>query len=168
MTVCRRAARYCAADMTVYLVRHADAKGRSAWEGADRLRPLTKKGLQQSVGLVDLLSAANIRRILSSPAVRCVDTVKPLASARDLPVEVTDDLKEGADLKAALALLEASAGKKGDSVLCLHGDLIPEMLRRLAKQGVKLEDTARWAKGSTWVLSAVDGQIVSGRYLDPP
>ncbi|MEY2591429.1 MAG: hypothetical protein QOJ67_3413, partial [Acidimicrobiaceae bacterium] len=55
-----------------------------------------------------------------------------------------------------------------DSVLCTHGDIIPEVLRALARDGVKLLDEFRWAKGSTWVLDGPDGQITEARYLPPP
>ena len=66
--------------MTVFLVRHADAKSRANWPHPDETRPLTRKGGTQADGLVDLLRKHPVRRILSSPAVRCVETVAPLAN----------------------------------------------------------------------------------------
>ena len=57
--------------MTVFLVRHADAKSRAHWQGDDDLRPLSRKGESQAWGLVGQLKGAHIRRILSSPAIRC-------------------------------------------------------------------------------------------------
>src|SRR5207244_302489 len=66
--------------MAVFLVRHAIALGRSDWDGDDIDRPLTKRGERQAVGLVDLLKDHDIRRACSSPAVRCVHTVVPLAT----------------------------------------------------------------------------------------
>ena len=73
--------------MTVFLVRHADAKSRANWPHPDETRPLTRKGLHQAEGLVDLLRDRPIRRILSSPAVRCVETVAPLANKLGLKAE---------------------------------------------------------------------------------
>ena len=154
--------------MTVYLVRHAEAKSRSHWKGSDRLRPLTKKGERQAHALVDLLAEADVRRVVSSPAVRCGETVEPLASKHGVHVVTDEVLAEGAPTKAALKLLHDAAAAKGDSVVCTHGDLVPELLRALTKDGVRLVDDLRFAKGSTWVLQTKDHSLTEGRYLPPP
>lgn len=153
--------------MTVYLVRHAVAVGRSGWDGPDRARPLTAKGERQAAALPRLLESAEVRRVLSSPATRCRDTVLPLATSRGLDVHEHDALAEGAASKAAVELLEEVAGKKGDTVLCTHGDLVPEILRRLTRDGVRLESDLQFAKGSTWELLVADGAVVKGRYHPP-
>ena len=76
--------------MTVYLVRHARAGRRSAWKGDDRLRPLSKVGRRQAAALVDLLVEVSgdreIEEILSSPYVRCRQSVDPLAKRLGLKV----------------------------------------------------------------------------------
>src|SRR5689334_4692737 len=136
--------------MTVYLVRHADAKSRANWPHPDETRPLSRKGLHQAEALVDRLVDRPVRRLLSSPAVRCVDTIAPLAGKLGLDVEQTDALFEGASAAKAYDLLQHAARGKGDTVLCTHGDLVPELLRLAARDGLSLEDTPRWAKGSTW------------------
>jgi 8-oxo-dGTP diphosphatase len=154
--------------MTVYLVRHAVAVGRSEWDGSDdRLRPLTKRGQRQALGLVEALAQADVRRVLSSPALRCADTVAPVAAARGLGVEHDDSLAEGADAEGAVALARKLAGKKGDTVLCTHGDLVPEVLRHLAREGMRWDGELRFAKGSTWVLAFDGDRCVDGQYLPP-
>src|SRR5918997_2740018 len=104
-----------AAGMTVYLVRHAVAVGRSDWSAPDRQRPLTKKGERQALGLVDLLAHADIHRVSTSPAVRCRDTVAPLASKFGLALHDAEELAEGAKAKEAVELAYRLAGKKGDA-----------------------------------------------------
>jgi 8-oxo-dGTP diphosphatase len=153
--------------MTVYLVRHADAKGRTHWDGPDGDRPLSKKGQRQADGLAAQLADADVRHVLSSPAVRCVDTVLPLASGRDVKVEQVDELREGASTQGALRLVQTAAHHDGDTVLCTHGDLVPEVLRALTKDGVRMIDDLRFAKGSTWVLSADGHTLTEARYLPP-
>jgi phosphohistidine phosphatase SixA len=153
--------------MTVYLVRHAVAVGRRAWDGPDRARPLTPKGERQAAALPGLLEDASVGRVLSSPAVRCRDTLGPLAEATGLEVEAVDELAEGADPASAVDLLEALAGEGADTVLCTHGDLIPEVLRHLTRQGARLEGDLQFAKGSTWELVVDDGAVVGGRYHPP-
>lgn len=153
--------------MALYLVRHAVAMGRSSWHHADERRPLTPKGLRQSQALLRLFEGTDVRRIHSSPTVRCRDTVLPLAKARHLEVREAPELAEGHGGRKALDLVLEAAGKKGDSVLCTHGDLVPEILRRLVRDGMHLESELQFAKGSTWEL-VVDGEkLVSGRYHPP-
>src|SRR5262245_17436341 len=153
--------------MTVYLVRHAVALSRKAWKGDDDdLRPLTPKGQRQAVGLADLLRDAPVRRVESSPAVRCVDTVQPLAEKLGLPVETSDLLREGASLDKAYELVTKMARKKGDSVLCAHGDLVPELIETVAREGADT-GVVRFAKGSIWKLDWGHGHFKSAAYLPP-
>lgn len=154
--------------MTVFLVRHADAKSRGNWPHPDETRPLSRKGQDQADGLVDLLLDGTVRRILSSPSVRCVDTVMPLATKLGLKVQKTDTLLEGASTSKAYDLVRHSAREKGDTVLCTHGDLVPELLRLAARDGVSTEDTPRWPKGSTWALHVSGHHLTTARYLPPP
>ena len=65
--------------VTIYLVRHAKAGERNVWEGDDRLRPLSGRGHLQARGLLDVLEDAQFDRLLSSPYVRCMETVVPLS-----------------------------------------------------------------------------------------
>lgn len=152
--------------MAVYVVRHAKAGDRDEWEGDDRLRPLTKAGRRQAAALVDLLRREPIDRILSSPYVRCVETVEPLAEARHLNVESTEALAEGAGGDQIIRLMTSNRGK--NVALCTHGDLVEELLERLIQQGVVSHRDAANQKGGTWVLESDDGRITSARYLAAP
>jgi len=126
----------------VYLVRHASAGARANWQGDDRLRPLDLRGLRQAEGLVDQLGRRQFDRIVSSPFVRCVESVVPLAMARGLAVEHEDALAEGAGADAALALFRSATVPL---VACVHGDLCQELLGEKTKKGstTVLEVTAR-------------------------
>jgi phosphohistidine phosphatase SixA len=154
--------------MALYLVRHAQALSRSGWDGPDEQRPLSSRGERQADGLIDLIAHADVRRVLSSPALRCIGTVQPVAVKLGLDVKPAEELAEGAGGKVAVALLREQLLKKGDTVLCSHGDIIPEVLRILARDGVKLHDEFRWAKGSTWVLEGSGDRLSAARYLPPP
>lgn len=150
----------------LYLVRHAKAGDRTRWEEPDDLRPLSKPGRKQADRLADRLADAEIERVVSSPRVRCRQTVEPLAQRLRLPVDLSDALVEGARLTDALALLDKVA--LAPAVLCTHGDVIGAVLEHLVRRGVPLGDDIGIAKGSTWVLHADDGEIVKARYLPPP
>ena len=78
----------------ILLIRHASAGDRDDWDGDDRLRPLDERGVRQAEELVGLLSGYGLDRIVSSPALRCVQTVEPLAQARGVDIEVKSELSE--------------------------------------------------------------------------
>lgn len=115
--------------MTSVLLRHASAGDREYWDGDDFHRPLDARGRRQAAELVELLRPFKVHRVLSSPYVRCIETVEPLAAALDLPVELNDRLTEGAGPGAGLLLHEDGV------VCCTHGDIIESVLGRGLKKG---------------------------------
>jgi broad specificity phosphatase PhoE len=104
--------------------------------------------------------------VLSSPYVRCVQTVAPLAQRLKLKVETTEELAEGSALEA-ISLVRASAA--GAAVaMCTHGDIVPEVLVTLADEDrLDLGPSPRQPKGSVWVLEAEHGTFVRATYLPP-
>ncbi len=151
--------------MSLLLVRHAHAGARKDWVGEDRLRPLSPRGLEQARALADELEPYAPQRVLSSPYLRCVETLHPLADRLSLPVEPLEELAEGSG-SAALALVRALADEK--AVLCTHGDVIPDVLVTLADEDcLDLGHHPRQAKGSTWVLEARNGRFTRARYIPP-
>jgi len=152
-------------DAPLYLVRHAKAGDREAWTEDDRLRPLTKKGRRQAEALVEQFADLAVDRIVSSPFERCVQSVRPLAIARHLPLEENDSLAEGAQLPEVMAFLRNAAGAV---VISTHGDLIPSVVLHLAERGLPMEGSAAWKKGSTWILEREAGLFTVARYLAPP
>jgi 8-oxo-dGTP diphosphatase len=155
--------------MTVYLVRHAKAGVRSKWQGPDSLRPLSDRGHRQATKLarvlVDDAGKHPLGPVVSSPYVRCVQTVEPLAKRIGEPVEVTDVLAEGGRLGPAMRLLEKHSDRW--AVLCLHGDLLPAILLTLQERDVALPHD-RVEKGSVWALDYSGGDVRRIRYFPPP
>jgi broad specificity phosphatase PhoE len=114
------------------LLRHASAGHRTRWDGHDVSRPLDERGRRQAVELVELLRPLEVRRVVSSPYVRCVETVEPLAAALGLTVEQDDRLAEGAGGSARELLLEEGV------VCCTHGDVVEALSGRGLKKGAAL------------------------------
>jgi phosphohistidine phosphatase SixA len=133
------------------LVRHARAGNREEWTGDDRLRPLDMRGRRQALGLVDTLSGFEVTRILSSPYLRCVQTVEPLSSARGLTIEEREELSEERQ-QAALGFLRDLDGEP--VVVCTHGGI--DQL---------VGNDFPYKKGSTLVLGS---GLKPERYLPPP
>jgi phosphohistidine phosphatase SixA len=152
--------------MTLFLVRHGDAGPRHEWRQPDDLRPLSKKGRRQAKALAGFLAERHVDRVLSSPSMRCCQTVEPLAREFGLDVERTPALLEGVSTKKALALVDSLL--QHDAVLCSHGDVIPDVLRALIRRGMQVNGDRAWAKGSVWELETDGDHVASGRYHPPP
>lgn len=151
----------------VYLVRHAKAKSRAGWTEPDHLRPLTKVGRSQANALTKLFEAQPFSRLLSSPYVRCVQTLEPLAQTRGLPVEAADRLAEGAPVDGALALILSTAAD-GPAALCTHGDVMELIVEALVATGVPIDGPLEFKKGATWILEIDRGAVTGARYVPPP
>jgi 8-oxo-dGTP diphosphatase len=154
---------------SVYLIRHADAGSRSEWVTGDRpddLRPLSRKGDRQAASIASLADGAALARVVSSPSLRCVRTVEPLADRHGVPVETDARLLESTAVDRALELLDEVAGT--EVALCTHGDVIPDVLRWLSARGMRHAAPLTWPKGSTWVLEWDGASFASARYVPPP
>ena len=142
--------------MTTYLVRHGSAGHRDDRDPADDDRPLDEAGRVQSEKLADWLRHLPITRILSSPFPRCVQTMEPLAAALGLEIETCDELAEGTPVEDAWTLVESVGW--GTAVLCSHGDVIPDLIRRAQLRGLHVPGKSGCAKGSVWTLDHWDGE----------
>ncbi len=154
-------------DSVVVLVRHAKAGKRSQWRGDDGLRPLDAAGEEQARQLVPFLSCFGIDRVLSAAPLRCVQTVQPFADSAgvDLRVEPAFDDEAFASSPGRTETAFYSLAKPGRvTLVASQGDTIPGLLDRVTR-GVRNTDTR---KAATWVLSLVDGTVVSADHYDPP
>ena len=151
------------------LVRHAHAGDKQSWEGDDARRPLSGRGRQQAEGLVVSLRGTRVDRLVSSPYLRCVQSLEPLAARRSLPVEVSDLLEPHADPGPLAAWLVDR--RLDGAVVCTHGETLTALFDRWADDGalVKLGHGATRAstqKGAAWVVTT-DEKHTEARYLRP-
>jgi broad specificity phosphatase PhoE len=166
---------------TIELVRHAKAYGRDRWWGkADRERPLTQEGFSQARELArQLADGKPIAGLYSSPFVRCMQTLEPLAEQIGVDIVPEEALGEATTLPVhdrgdawvasawlggrAVALLDRLVREhEGERlVLCSHGDVIPAVAALLVgRDGLALDDV-RVRKGG-WLTLASD----AGRFVD--
>jgi phosphohistidine phosphatase SixA len=151
----------------VFLIRHAKAKNRLRWSERDYLRPLTKAGFEQAAALPALYDGQPFSRLFSSPYLRCVQTLEPLAADRGLPLETADELAEGAPIGVALELM-LSMSSAGPAAFCTHADVMMDSIEELVAAGVPLDGPLEFKKAATWVLETRDRSFARGRYLPPP
>ena len=117
------------------VLRHAKAVGRSDWEGEDADRPLTERGTRQAKAITAPLRAFGVRRIVTSDAARCVQTIAPLEKkigheARRTHKISQDAWEDGtADIRSVIGRRIRS---RKPAVLCGHGPVLPAMLEEIA------------------------------------
>lgn len=150
----------------LHLVRHAAAGDRSKWKRPDEERPLTSKGRSQAKALAGELADVGIGRILSSPYVRCMETVEPLAKVLGLKVESHPALAEDPKPQNVADLVDSVAGT--DTLVCTHGDVMPIVMDRVKKSGIRFPSKPKYRKGSTWTVAYDSGRPVSATYFPPP
>lgn len=156
--------------MKILLVRHGSASSPDAWCGNDQDRPLDAHGFKQAQALADTLSQFAPVTIFSSEAVRCLQTVTPLAQIAGVEISVTPMLYEGAltDGVQLVNELARTGSSNGPMVLCSHGDVISKIVHGLKCAGMETLNNGGCAKGSVWELSCRNGRVLKGCYHLPP
>lgn len=150
----------------LYLVRHAKAGERRLWKESDLDRPLSKKGWKQSEAVGKRLERAGPSDLLSSPYVRCIQTLEPLGRRLKRAIAVEPRLTEDEPVEPVLDLLREVAD---GAVLCSHGDIIPAVIEALKRTGTEVRTPVDWRKASVWVLKRNKrGVIVTATVWPPP
>lgn len=150
------------------MVRHAHAGSKEEWDGDDRLRPLSDRGQAEALGVADAVAAFEPRSIVSSPFLRCLQTVQPLAQRLELKVEESQLLVPDAGREAAAFLRSLAREGDGPVVVCTHGETIETLQKRFGRSTkLPFEPGSPHEKGSTWVLRSKNGRFSGAVYLPP-
>ena len=162
----------------VYLVRHAKAGSRHGWAANDTARELTPAGWEQARILATRLGPlVGAGRLLSSPFLRCQQTIEPLIEALnagrpasvasgEFAIETLAALAESMPVEPVLGLVGTVAG---GSVICSHGDVIPDTIAALDRRHCHIVGVPHWEKASTWILERLgDGTVIRAWSWAPP
>jgi 8-oxo-(d)GTP phosphatase len=160
-------------DSELVLVRHANAGSRHAWTGDDDLRPLDERGRWQATRLAHVLSLFHPTRLVAAPALRCQQTLEPLAAAGSAPEEPAQPIRTDARLSeefpggvaaATDAVLELAT--PSESVLvCGHGKVIPGMLESLKPGNARVGESFATPKGGGWIVAFAGTRAVAAERL---
>jgi 8-oxo-dGTP diphosphatase len=74
-------------------------------------------------------------------------------------------LAEGYNRDGALELISTLPN---GSVLCSHGDVIPDVMAALQRRRTEIIGDPDWRKGTVWVLEREDGEINQASVWAPP
>lgn len=148
------------------VIRHAKAVGRPDWKGDDRERPLEARGRERADALIPVLAAYGISRIVTSPSVRCLDTISPYAVwSGSVPRAKKGLSEEGheANPDKAAQHVEAALERGEPAAICSHGPVMGSLLEVL---GTRLDLVG---DGSVEMLEAFveaqDDNLVKGEAL---
>jgi len=161
-----------AGHVDIVLVRHAQAGSKGQFPGEDSLRPLSRRGRNQAARIADALAPLRPSRIISSPLLRCIETVEPLAERMAIPVETDPELAPSAASHAASTIVQllAQLGSRpcplGPWVVCTHGENLGTMIPAITA-GALLPQKPPGAKGGIWTIDARGSEPVVG-YVPRP
>ncbi len=120
---------------SVTLLRHAKAEPRGEGAPVDHLRGLTDAGELQARTLVPILACFGPKRIRSSSARRCLETVAPLAAHLDKRVRVSEalsqDFWDAGDLAETRRLMGKIITRGKSTIACSHRPVLPDLAREL-------------------------------------
>ncbi len=115
----------------VELVRSGRGVRPAEWDGPDLLRPLSGLGVRQARGVADELALEAVGELWSSPALRCRQTLAPLAHRLGKPIHSDEVLGREDRTEEAVELLR---GVRGPSIVCCtHGAMVQALAAGLAK-----------------------------------
>ncbi len=150
----------------LYLVRHGKAGSRHDFHGDDRMRPLSPSGYRQAQALAESLTTAGVKSLISSPYLRCIETLQPTARVIGAKLVIDNRLGEG---RSGVDVVEMLGSLPDGAAICSHGDVIPDTIAILERRGCAINSAPDWRKGTVWVLDRdTDGEIVSASVWPPP
>lgn len=164
--------------MPLILVRHASAGSKSGWHKDDMARPLDERGRHQAATLTTLLRCFGDSRVLSSPAERCMATVRPFAAAAGQQVaaepafavpEATakKSVRKAAAQAAACAAANAAAEDR-PVVICAHRENLPLILESVCDRlGADTPPGPPLHKAGFWVLHRGNGRLIGAERHHP-
>ena len=120
----------------VLIVRHSAARPRDAWPRPDAERPLVAAGRRQANAVGALLRCWRPEYLLSSPWLRCLETMAPYAGPAGLRVRTKGGLSESGYRRnpdRARRYLDRLIQRGRPAALCTHRPVLVGLLPALAR-----------------------------------
>ena len=153
------------------LLRHGKAIAREEWEGDDGDRPLAQLGQIQSMRMLAKYLPFGITEIHTSDAVRCYETVAPIARSLKLDMIYWTELSEYAyekDKKAAINVVNDIIESEAHAIVCGHNPVLPGIVAKLIGKKSFKELDHGLLPGESWILHHRDGEIMAIDWMAAP
>jgi len=134
-------------ETIIYLVRHAEIN----YIPDDYSRPLSEKGLQDVLKVTERFKDFKVSKVVSSPYLRAINTVKGVAEEKGLTIELINDFRERKVAKAHIEDFDSFATRQWqDFDFCLEEG---ESLSVTQSRGIKaLENLVEQYSGESIVV----------------
>jgi 8-oxo-dGTP diphosphatase len=156
---------------SLVLLRHAKAISRDEWQGDDDDRPLDPLGENQARRLLAMYQVFNLSQIHTSDALRCYNTVQPIAKGLNLKLEVSAKLSESTfrkDKDKAFDYAKELFKSEINAMICSHNPILPKLLNKLSKKSDIDVDEAKLLPADGWVIHRDSKEIIQIDRLDAP
>ena len=178
--------------LTIELVAHMDAGDRHTWVGDQDARPLSELGRRQAARMAQALTVAPFDALYSSPALRCRQTLEPLAAQLGMSIVELPELREtdgflppadwtahlpaamlgplggayAAGRAAAALRLIRSVIPRGRVAVCSHGDVVPALIAYFAG-AYRITLPPPHSRRGGWYSVVLDGERVGIEHRGP-
>ncbi len=153
------------------LLRHAKAIERTDWAGEDTDRPLSSVGERQAKRLLSTLQPFGVEEIHSSSAVRCYETITPMARSLNIDFFFTDSLSEDVhrkDKTRPVKYIERLLVNNYPILICSHNPVLPNVVSGFVEKfGVEIDET-KLEPGDSWVIHHIEREVVAIEFLPGP
>lgn len=157
--------------IALILLRHGKAIAREEWEGDDGDRPLAQLGQLQAQRMLSVYLPYAVSEIHTSDAVRCYETVVPIARSLELNTIFWSQLSEYAfekDKKLAIQVVQEIIESESRAIVCGHNPVLPGIVAKLIGKKSFKELDHGLMPGESWILHHRDGEIVAIDWMQAP
>jgi 8-oxo-(d)GTP phosphatase len=168
-SVLRDFARKSPDTVPLIVVRHASAGSRKQWPAGDLERPLDAAGAADAQALAALLAcfAPGPTRVLSSPALRCVDSVRPYSALAAAGVEVSDALSQTTRPDVRVTMIRDLVASGKPVVVCAHRENVASIVTEACEAlDAPAPADMTLPKAGFWVLNVAAGALTSADRYD--
>ena len=163
--------KFGADTIPLVLLRHGKAIAREEWFGDDGDRPLAQLGQIQAMRMLSRYLPFGITEIHTSDAVRCYETVTPMARSLSLDMIYWSELSEYAfakDKKAAINVVNDIIESEARAFVCGHNPVLPGIVKKFIGKKSFKELEHGLLPGEAWILHHRDGEIVAIDWMPAP
>jgi 8-oxo-dGTP pyrophosphatase MutT (NUDIX family)/phosphohistidine phosphatase SixA len=120
-----------ARTFAIIALRHGKAGPPETWDGPDATRPLMQRGTDQAASVALGIAAFRPASLISSTAIRCVETIAPTARVTGLDVTEADGISQDAyssKPERVARIVRNVLDRAETTVLCSHGPVLPQII----------------------------------------
>lgn len=155
----------------IILLRHAKALKRTEWRGDDGDRPLEHKGQLQAKRLLPIYLPYGVKEFHTSDALRCTETVEPMARAMEITPIFSADLSEYGyekDKEVSLDYIQDLMNRGIPALVCSHNPIIPKLVKKLVGKKYFNSMDRELEPAQAIILHCRAGEVIACDWIDEP